>query len=335
MDRLRAAVVGTGVWGEKHLQALKTIPEVEVVALCDVDQRRVRKIASQYQVQKVYNNFKELFDHEDLDLVHIVTPEPAHRRPVLEAASRGVHILVEKPLATSLEDADSMIEATRRHKVIMMVGHVLRWDTRYAMVKDAIERGEIGEIVSIFARRSVSSAQAPIFLPRSTPMMQLGIHDIDLILWYTESRVKRTYAHSTRLFDYKYPDTTACMLNLENGAHAVLQNSFSLPKTLPFIVGARMEIVGSKSFVVIDASEQTLFICDGKGWRTPDTTLIPVVRNNLVGSLRDEIEYFIDCVANGREPRVISTIESREALKVALACEKSMLEGIPTTVSAD
>ncbi len=332
MDEIRVAVIGVGDWGEKHLHALKAIPGVKVAAICDADRGRVRKIAARYRIKRFYTDFKEVLANEKLDAVHVVTPEPAHRRPVLEAARRGLHILVEKPLATSLGDADSMIAAARKHNVILMVGHVLRWDTRYAMVRDYIRSGKIGRIGTIFARRSVSRALAPIFLRRSTPVMQLGIHDIDLILWYTGSEVKKVYARSARFFGYKHPDMTTCMLDLKDGGHAVIQNAFSLPNNLPFFVGARLEIVGSKGFVIVDASEQSLFLCDADGWHSPDTTLIPTVRNNLVGTLSQEISYFIQCVARGQTPKIISAEESRKALRVALACEDSMKRGAPVSL---
>ena len=327
MHRVRVAIIGLGTWGEKHLQALKTIPDADVVAICDVDQKRAKNVASRHKVRKVYTSFEELLDRENLDATHVVTPEPFHRDPVVLAARKGIHVLVEKPMATSLEDADAMIYAAKKNKVSLMVGHVLRWDVRYAMVKKAIERGEVGKIASIFARRSVTRAEAPTFLPRSTPMMQLGIHDIDLILWYTNSKVSRVYARSSRIFDYKNPDTTSCMLELESGTHAVIQNSFSLPEKIPFSVGGHMEIVGSKAFIIIDVTEQSLFICDSSGWHTPDTTLIPMIGDNLAGTLREEIKYFIDCVSKGKKPEIITPAESREALRVALECERSMREG--------
>jgi len=329
VNRARVAVIGLGTWGEKHLQGLKTIPDAEVVAICDVNEKRARNVASRHNVRKVYGRFEELLDRENLDAVHVVTPEPFHREPVVQAARKGIHVLVEKPMATSLEDADAMISAARKSKVSLMVGHVLRWDVRYAMVRKAIERGEVGEIASIFARRSVTRAEAPTFLPRSTPMMQLGIHDIDMILWYTRSKVSRAYARSSRIFDYKNPDTTSCVLEMESGAHAVIQNSFSLPEKIPFSVGGHMEIVGSEAFIIIDVTEQSLFICDSTGWHTPDTTLIPMVGDTLAGTLREEIKYFIDCVLRGRKPEIITPAESREALRVALACERSMRDGAP------
>lgn len=333
MDKpLRVAVIGLGVWGEKHIQALKTVPEVELVAICDSNQERLNSLASQYGIPNVYADFHELLKTERLDAVHVVTPEPAHRAPVVEAASMGIHVLVEKPLATSLEDADAMIAAAEKNQTILMVGHILRWDARYAMVKDYIERGGMGRISSIFARRSVSRSQAPVFLSRSTPVMQLGIHDIDLILWYTQAKVKQVYARSSRLLDFKYPDSMVCLIDFEDGSRAVVQNSFALPEAMPFFVGARMEILGQKSFTVVDASEQSLFISDDRGYQMPDTTLVPVVRNGLVGTLRQEVEYFARCALAGTQPTVIRPSESRKALEVALGCERSLAEDRPVTL---
>lgn len=321
-----------GVWGEKHLQALKANPDVEVVSICDTGQDRVRAMSVRYGVPKTYTDFREMLAVERLDAVHVVTPEPAHRDPVVEAASKGLPVLVEKPLATNLADADAMIAAAEKNGTILMVGHILRWDTRYAMVKDSIERGEIGKIASISARRSVVRAEAPTFLVRSTPVMQLGIHDIDLILWYTQGLVKRAYCVSSRLFAFKYPDCTVSLLEFEDGSHALVQNSFSLPDSMPYPVGARMEIVGQRNYTVIDVSQQSLFVADEKGYHIPDTTLIPVVRDEMSGTLRAEVDYFVRCAATGRQPSIIKPAESREALKVALACERSMAEGRPVTV---
>ena len=333
MDKpLRVAVIGLGVWGEKHVQALKTIPEVELVAVCDCDQARLKSLSSGYSIPNVYTDFHDLLRAERLDAVHVVTPEPAHGAPVVEAASMGIHVLVEKPVATSLQDADAMIAAAEENQTILMVGHILRWDARYAMVKDYIERGSMGRISSILARRSVSRSQAPVFLSRSTPVMQLGIHDIDLILWYTQAKVKQVYARSSRLLDFKYPDSMVCLIDFEDGSRAVVQNSFALPDAMPFFVGARMEILGQKSFTVVDASEQSLFISDERGYQMPDTTLVPLVRNELVGSLRQEIEYFVRCVVAGTQPTVIRPSESRKALEVALACERSLDEDRPVTL---
>ncbi|MDG6925842.1 MAG: Gfo/Idh/MocA family oxidoreductase [Nitrososphaerota archaeon] len=326
---LKVGVIGLGTWGEKHLQVLKGTAGVEVVAVCDTGQDRLKALAARYGVSRSYTSFSEMLANERLDAVHVVTPEPAHREPVVQASSKGIHVLVEKPMATNLEDADAMIRASETNKTILMVGHILRWDTRYAMVKESIESGGFGKIASIFARRSVNRAQAPTFLSRSTPVMQLGIHDIDIILWYKRSKVRRAYCRSSRILDFKHPDNTTSTLEFEDGSFAVVYNSFSLPDSVPAFVGARMEVLGEKSFTIIDMSEQGLFVSDDKGYRTPDTTLIPVVRGELGGTLRQEIEYFARCVASGKQPEIIRPEESREALRVARACESSMADGRP------
>lgn len=297
------------------------------MSICDQNHDRSKAVSSKYSVKGSYTDFREMLASERLDAVHVVTPEPSHREPVVEAVSKGIQVLVEKPLATNMDDANAMIHAAEKNNTIFMVGHILRWDTRYSMVKDAIDRGETGRIATILARRSVIKAEAPTFMSRSTPVMQLGIHDIDIILWYTQARVKRAYCTSSRLLTFKNPDCTAAVLEFEGGGQAILQNSFSLPNAMPYPIGARMEIVSEHAYTVIDVSQQSLFVTDEKGYSIPDTTLIPVVRGELGGTLRLEIEYFVRCVRNGKQPTIIRPEESRYALEVALACERSMAEG--------
>jgi UDP-N-acetylglucosamine 3-dehydrogenase len=333
MAPIRVGVVGVGEWGEKHLQILTTLENVHVSAICDSDRNRVREIAKRYEVKHFYHDFHVMLEKEDLDAVHVVTPEKQHKEPTIEAAKLGLHVLVEKPIATTIEDADEMINIARKNNVFLMVGHVLRWDTRYAMVKDAIQRGEVGEIGAILARRAFSRVGALRYLPHVTPIMQSAIHDIDLILWYTKDLVNECYAYSSRLLAYPNPDTTVCILSLKKGAKAVLVNSFSLPERTPFLTGARMEIIGSKSFVIVDVTEQCLFFCDQNGWRVPDTTLIPMIRNSVVGTLKEEISYFIRCVTTGEYPQIISPEEAREAVRIALSCEQSLVEGRPVKLA--
>lgn len=329
MAPIRVGLIGVGDWGEKHLHALTTLKNVRVVAVCDTRAKRAREMAKRFRVGRSYSDFHELLDNEKLDAVDVVTSERSHREPVVEAAKRGLHVLVEKPIAAGLEDADEMISAAKKNHVFLMVGHILRWDTRYAMVKDAIERGKVGVIGAILARRAFSRAGASRYLPHVTPIMQSAVHDIDLILWYTGDRVKRCFSTSARVLNYTNPDITACLLSLERGTQAILENSFALPERVPFVTGARMEIISSKSFVVVDATEQSLFFCDSDGWRAPDTTLIPTVRGGLTGTLKEELDYFVTCISTGRSPSVIQPEEAREALKVALCCEKSLAEGTP------
>lgn len=329
MKNVRAALIGAGDWGERHLQALKSVERVELVAVCDANPKRAKEMGEKYSVERVYTDYGEMFEREKPEMVDVCTPEQLHREPVTRAAELGIHVNVEKPLATTLEDADAMIRAAEKNHVFLQVGHILRWDARYAMLKESLDRGELGEIGAILARRVNRRSDGARLLNRVSILSQLAIHDIDLVLWYTKQRVRRCFAGTTNVLKFANPDISSCMLNFQNGTQAVLEHSFTLPDSVPFWVGARMEIVTSTSFVVVDSSEQCLFIGDQQGWKTPDTTLFPVVRGRQTGALRDELDYFARCVQDGREPSVVRPEEARYAVEVALACQESVRTGRP------
>src|SRR5690606_11244699 len=123
MKTLRAGLIGAGSFGELHLQAYQAIPGVEVVAVCDSNKERLGEITGKYQVARTFTDFRDLCRLPELDLVSIATPENAHLEPVLEAARAGKHIFLEKPIATSLEDSQKMVDATSQAGVFLMVGH--------------------------------------------------------------------------------------------------------------------------------------------------------------------------------------------------------------------
>jgi predicted dehydrogenase len=227
-----------------------------------------------------------------------------------------------------------MIDAAEKKHISLLVGHVLRWDARYAMVKERISSGSVGKIAAISARRTCSRLGAARYLPYITPIMQTAVHDIDLILWFTGSYVVECFSRPARALEYENPDTTLSILSLANGTEVSLLNSFSLPEKIPFWSGARMEIYGSKMFVVVDATEQLLFLCDEVGWSNPDTTLAPILGGSIAGSLKDELSYFVRCVSKGEKPGVILPSEARNALEVAISCEKSLASGEPVRLNS-
>ncbi len=321
---VRLAVFGLGSWGERHVSTLSRIDGVEIAAVCDSNGEKAKQVAGKFGIERYYSDYRQLLDSEKLDAVDVVTPEQLHKEIVVEAASRHLPTFVEKPIASTLEDADSMIQAAQENHVPLLVGHILRWDTRYAMVKEMISKGGVGKIAAISARRAFNRNGASRYLPYITPIMQSAVHDIDLILWYTGSHVKECYSRAGRALEYKNPDMAVSLLTLEDGSQVSMINSFSLPERIPFTNGARMEIYGSKSFVVVDATEQSLFICDDSGWRSPDTTLTPSVGGATEGTLKEELAYFTRCVRRGEMPGIITPREAREALSVAIACDRSL-----------
>jgi predicted dehydrogenase len=183
LPNLRIGLIGCGAFGESHLATMAAIPFVRVMAVADPILDRAKELASRYKVGWVAKDFREICESRDIDAVSVVSTENQHMEPVLSALRNGKHVFVEKPMATKMEDAERMLLAAREADRILMPGHLLRFETKYATVKEQLETGRIGRILSIYARRNRPKWQGSIY-KRTPLMLETSIHDIDTILWY-------------------------------------------------------------------------------------------------------------------------------------------------------
>jgi len=157
IPKIRIGLVGCGAFGESHLSALAGIPFVQVTAVTDIVAERAHK------VPRVAKDFRELCALKDVDAVRVVTTEGQHLEPVLAALENGKHVFVEKPMLTRLGDAERMLTAARKTGLILMPGHILRFETKYAVVKEQLGSDRLGRIISIYARRNRCKWQGDIY----------------------------------------------------------------------------------------------------------------------------------------------------------------------------
>ena len=189
MDRVKVGIIGVGLWGVNHLEAYLGLPQAEVIAVADPAPGRAETIAKQFNIPRWFQSFEDLCAVKELDAVSIVSPEAEHLKPVEAAAEAGKHILLEKPIAYSVTDAEQMISAARKAGVILMPGHLLRLEARYALIKEALDNHELGSVVSIQSRRNRTKGTFKKYA-RAHPIFAVAVHDIDLLLWYAQSEVR-------------------------------------------------------------------------------------------------------------------------------------------------
>jgi len=197
------------------------------------------------------------------------------------------------------------------------------------LAKEAIDEGRIGKIVSMHASRNLSknlTAQLRV-LDSISPLMGDGIHDTDIMLWMNRAKVKTVYARNVRVREFKYPDIGWAMYTFDNDTVGVIEVVWYLPENTPFLIDARMEIIGTDGAIYIDAGNAGVTINDKNGLNKPDTIYWPVVHEKRIGALRSELSYFVDCIKNGKEPDVITPEESRTAVAVMCAAEESAATG--------
>ncbi len=336
MKDISYAVIGSGFMGGVLARVGFELPYARCVGAADVDLERAQNLVSAYG-GKAYQGYEEMLSSEKPDAVIIATPEPYHLNPVQAAASQGCQIFLEKPIATSLEDADKIIQACRDAKVKLMIGYILRFETAYAMIKSAIDEGGIGKFLSAYARRVATISEARRLKGRVSPVSYISVHDVDQLLWYHPVPVKSVYAKALRgrvweeLGTY---DTAWMMIEFEDNSLGVHEVGWCLPEewakwNRPASWGGfgdvRMNVLGSEGNLNLDFTPMDLFGVDREGWKFPDTRHWPAIGGKLVGAAKLEVEHFFDCVINDKVPCVTGE-DGRRSLEVILAAEKSILE---------
>ena len=325
MGKIGVGVIGVGAFGEVHVAAYRTLHEVEVVAISDTRESRLQEIASKYGVPNCYSDYKELCARKDIDLVSVVTPEAYHLDPVLAAAREGKHVLLEKPIATSVEDAKQIIEAAANAQVYLMVGHILRFENTYGTVKREIEEGNLGSLVSIHARRNRPKKIYETY-SRVCPILLNSIHDIDLCLWYLQDRVKNVRAFTRNIQGGKNPDLNWCFLEFQNGAVACLETHWLIPDRAGIMTNDALQVIGTKGVADIHFVPSALSLWKEDGCESANVTYDAWFNNRVWGAIKEEVSYFVDCVRKGEPPTEIKPQEALEALKVALALIRSSKE---------
>jgi UDP-N-acetylglucosamine 3-dehydrogenase len=318
MEKVQIGLVGCGLFGESHLQAFRAVRAAQVTAVYDTDHERAQRMAQEFSIPIICNSLEEICDRPGLNAIDVVTPEDMHARPVTRALANGKHVFVEKPLALDLRQCEEMIAAAASAKRILMVGQILRFETKYAMLKDEIAAGRLGKVVSMHARRNRPKDLLPRY-GRTHPALENCIHDIDLMLWYTQSKVKRVRGYGRSATGGVNHDTFWGIIEFENGAIGVVETIWLIPPSAGVMLDDALEVVGDKGIANIRLVPGSLELWREAGPGTPDVGYDPRVSGAARGALREELAYFCDCVLDDRQPQVIKAEEATAAVEIALA----------------
>jgi UDP-N-acetylglucosamine 3-dehydrogenase len=327
MNRIRCGVIGLGWFGEHHVDTLKQLPQAEVTAVCTRRPDRLREVAGKYGVPGAYTDYRALLADPDVDLVSVVTHVGEHLEPTLAAIRAGKHVFLEKPMADTVEACDRILAELESSDRAFMVGHVCRFDAAYALAKEEIAAGRLGKILSMHARRNLSKWITESHLPKISALFGDGVHDLDLMLWYTGAKPRSVYAQTANTRPHlPHDDIGWAMFRLDDGAVAVIENVWCLPDSTPFAIDARLEVIGTEGAIYIDNSGSHYTVVTRDGLKHPQSTYWPKVHGLRRGYLKEELDYFLKCVAAGRKPTVITPEESRAVVHAVRTAERSARE---------
>lgn len=330
VQTIRFAVVGLGAFGEAYLaclSGLRTAAGVEIAAVCWHSAARAEALAAQYGAQRWYADAAEVAGDPDVDIVCVVTAEDDHRRPMVLALEAGKDVIVEKPLATSLPDADAMLAAAERSERRVLVGHLLRSSPLYAALADRVRSGELGKLASLHTRRN-RPGRLMTGYRRTHPILETGIHDIDVMLWLTQSKVRRVRAYARTVHPGPTADMVWGVLEFESGggpvgAIGILETLWLAPEQGGLYTDDALSVAGSRGVARIDLSRAPLTVTTDTGPTVVDLFYETRVEGVVGGALREQLLYFIACVREERMPDRVPLAEARHGLEVALALVRS------------
>jgi predicted dehydrogenase len=315
-----------------------------LVAVYDVGPERARELAALYEYALVYESL-EAFAAADLDAVSVATPDFAHAEAALAVLHAGRHLLLEKPIATTLDESLAILEAARSQDVVFMVDHHNRWSPPFIDARETIASGGIGDV-----RLATFRLNDSIYVPTryiswaaaSSVLWFLGPHSIDTLRWLLDDEVVEVYAVRgdgvLRGLGVDTPDYFVLTIKFRRGAVATVEHSWIVSDAMPSLFDLKCQVQGASGTIFIDASHnralETYTTETSSGWpHNPyrDTTLMPVQRGRQAGFAAASIRHFIDCVAEDRLPQV-SGLDGLRAVEVLLAAEKSVAMRAPVAV---
>lgn len=329
-QQCRIAVVGAGFMGSMHAAIFARLKGCELAAVVDPDTAAAERVAAKAGGCAVYASHEDLLARERLDLISICTPDNLHLKPALAAADKGVHLFIEKPIASTLDDARAIVAACEKAGTKLGIGYLLRFDPRYAHAEELIETGRTGAPIYLYARRNSARTEGPKRYAGKLPLaLHVTVHDVDLVLWMLKGqRPVSVYAQQTdRLLGAMgTQDSIAAIVRFSEGTVVNFESAWSLPAGARHMIDARLEYIGTEASFEIQCGDSGLSFADNERSREIDTQHWPTVGGNVEGDLKRELEGVLDWLDGGKAP-VASGREAIASLELTLAMIRSAETG--------
>lgn len=270
MSTVKMAVVGVGLFGEEHAAAYANHPRAELVCVCDKNEARARQVAEKYHCDYTTRS-EEIAASAEIEAVSIATPDFAHLEPALQMIGAGKHLLIEKPLATSVADARRIAQAADKAGVKLMVDFHNRWSPPFVEAKNAIAEGKIGRPVMGYARLS-NAISVPMQMlswsGQSGPQWFLLPHIVDLMRWLVDAEATEVFATGTRgILEEKGIDawdTMQVMVRFGSDRFVTFETAWILPNAWPSLIDFRVNLVGSAGQLSVTGDNQGLMVTGEK-----------------------------------------------------------------------
>ncbi|MDO9086869.1 MAG: Gfo/Idh/MocA family oxidoreductase [Anaerolineaceae bacterium] len=317
---IKAAVIGVGSMGRNHARVYWELPDVELVGVADTNQNTSETIANRYNT-KVYADYRKMLDEQKPEAVAICVPTSLHLEIALDVIQRGIHVLVEKPISSSVEEGKLMIAAAEKARVKLMVGHIERFNPAVIALKEQLAKNKLGKVFNVGAHRE---GPLPQRINDVGVVIDLAVHDLDIIRYVTQKEIVRLYAETQCGIHSKYEDLMSALLRLSDGTIGSLVINWITPTKI-----RNFFVTGECGMFKVDYLTQDLYfhensLVDESEWAT--LGLLRGVREgsmiryhvNKKEPLRAEQEAFLKSFTNDTEVPVTGE-DGLRALELAQA----------------
>lgn len=305
MKSVNVGVIGVGAMGQNHVRVYSKIKNATLLAVSDLMKGTLAEVSKEYNTVG-YVDYDNILEMPEIDAVSVCVPTTYHYEVVMKAIAQGKHVMVEKPIAFTLDEAKEMVDAAEDAGVKLATGHVERFNPAVLEAKRLIDEGVIGEVVSASAKR------VGPFPPRIKDVgvtIDLAIHEVDIMFYLFDSPVSRVYANmGSRLEKCEYEDHAELMMKFESGTVGVLETNWLTPYKK-----RQLEIIGVDGIISIDYIDQAVKVYGKNAQKVNVEHKEP---------LKEELNSFLSAVINDEEPKITGE-DGIHALKVVLAAMKS------------
>jgi predicted dehydrogenase len=313
--------------GINHARVNWEIPEAELVGIADENEALASAVAKKYST-RAFTNYERLLDETQPDAVTLAVPTIFHHEIALKIIDRGIPLLIEKPIAFTLKEGQSIIDAARRNNVKLMIGHIERFNPAIIALKEQIENDELGRIFQMDAHRQ---GPFPARIADVGVVIDLAVHDLDIMRFVSQKEVIRVYAETEKHIHSKYEDLLTGLVRLSDGIIGTLTINWLTPtKIREFIV------TGERGLFRCDYLTQDLYFFENPITHGSEWDNLRVLRGVREGKmirhtiakrepLRSEQEAFINAVVKD-EPVPITGEDGLKALALAQTIVQSGTE---------
>lgn len=315
--KIRVAVIGAGNMGKNHLRNYFLLPDAELVGLADINPD-TKKLADEYKAS-FFTDYKKMLDELKPDAVSIVVPTPFHGEVATEVMSRGIHCLLEKPITSTVKEAEALTELAKQQKVVFTVGHIEHYNPLVIELKKLLDKNAIGEVTSIVCKRV---GGFPAVEPRTDVIIDLAVHDIGIISHLLGKKPNKVFSHGSRTHHSTKIDSAEILLDYGQ-ASGFIQANWLTPVKIRTVA-----VTGSKGYIEGNYITQELeyykhnMQVGNEGFPNFITTMgepeKEIIKVNFQEPLAEEIKAFLSHVEGDKKSYLVQPEEATEALKLAL-----------------